>query len=88
MIVAVLPELSVTVRRTTQVFADAYAWVGLMPLPVAPSPMGLASTLHDMFLVAAAVAAVAVVASMFLRSVPLSRSTPIQNLPEAVDVAA
>ena len=57
-------------------------------LPVAPSPMGLASTLHDMFLVAAAVAAVAVVASMFLRSVPLSRSTPIQNPPEAVDVAA
>ena len=57
-------------------------------LPVAPSPMGLASTLHDMFLVAAAVAAVAVVASMFLRSVPLSRSTPIENLPEAVDVAA
>ena len=50
--------------------------------------MGLASTLHDMFLVAAAVAAVAVVASMFLRSVPLSRSTPIQNPPEAVDVAA
>jgi len=57
-------------------------------LPVPPSPMGLASTLHDMFLVAAAVAAVAVVASMFLRSVPLSRSTPIQNLAEAVDVAA
>ena len=57
-------------------------------LPVPPSPMGLASTLHDMFLVAAAVAAVAVVASMFLRSVPLSRSTPIQNPPEAVDVAA
>src|SRR3989454_10926113 len=57
-------------------------------LPAPPSPIGLASTLHDMFLVAAAVAAVAVIASVFLRQVPLTRSTAMQGAPEAVEAAA
>src|SRR6202165_233348 len=42
-------------------------------LPVPPSRIGLANTLHDLFLVAAAVAFVSVVASVFLKEVPLSR---------------
>jgi len=57
-------------------------------LPVPPSPIGLTSTLHDMFLVAAAVAAVAVIASVFLRQVPLTRSTVMESAPEAVEAAA
>ncbi len=36
--------------------------------------LGLASTLHDLFLIAALVAAVALVASVFLREVPLTRT--------------
>src|SRR5207253_11006984 len=43
-------------------------------LPVPPSRIGLAVTLHDMFLVAAGVAAVAVIVSVFLRQVPFMRS--------------
>ncbi len=57
-------------------------------LPVPPSRIGLAGTLHDMFLVAAAVAAVAVIASVFLRQVPLTRSTVTESAPEAVEAAA
>src|SRR3989442_620905 len=42
-------------------------------LPMPPSRMGLAVTLHDMFLVAAAGAAVAVIVRVFLRQGPLTR---------------
>jgi len=57
-------------------------------LPVPPSRMGLAVTLHDMFLVAAAVAAVAVIASVFLRPVPLMRSIKTESVPEVIEAAA
>lgn len=48
--------------------------------------VGLAGTLHDLFGVAAAVAAVAVVASVFLREVPLMRQA--ESLPDEVEAAA
>src|SRR5882672_5698944 len=57
-------------------------------LPVPPSRIGLASTLHDMFLVAAAVACVAVIASVFLRHVPLTRPAVADSEVEEVEVAA
>src|SRR5437660_4793262 len=57
-------------------------------LPVPPSRIGLAVTLHDMFLVAAGVAAVAVIVSVFLRQVPLMRSTTRESAPEVVEAAA
>src|SRR2546429_6621920 len=57
-------------------------------LPVPPSRIGLAGTLHDMFLVAAGVAAVAVIVSVFLRQVPLMRSTTRESAPEVVEAAA
>ncbi len=57
-------------------------------LPVPPSRIGLAVTLHDMFLVAAAVAAVAVIASVFLRQVPLTRSIKTASVPEVIEAAA
>jgi EmrB/QacA subfamily drug resistance transporter len=55
-------------------------------LPVPPSRIGLAATLHDLFLVAAAVAAVSVVVSVFLREVPLTRQA--ESLPEGIEAAA
>jgi EmrB/QacA subfamily drug resistance transporter len=55
-------------------------------LPIPPSRIGLAATLHDLFLVAAAVAAVSVVVSVFLREVPLTRQA--ENLPEGIEAAA
>jgi EmrB/QacA subfamily drug resistance transporter len=55
-------------------------------LPVPPSPFGLANTLHELFLVAAAVATVSVIASLALREVPLTRQ--VQSLPDDVEVAA
>jgi len=55
-------------------------------LPVPPSRVGLAGTLHDLFVVAAVVAAVAVVASMFLREVPLMQQA--EALPDPVEAAA
>jgi EmrB/QacA subfamily drug resistance transporter len=55
-------------------------------LPVPYSRLGLANTLHDLFLVAAAVAAVSVVASVFLREVPLTRQA--ETLPEGIEAAA
>jgi hypothetical protein len=57
-------------------------------LPVPPSRIGLAGTLHDMFLVAAGVAAVAVIVSVFLREVPLMRSTTRESVPDVVEAAA
>ncbi len=44
-------------------------------LPVPPSRVGLAGTLHDLFVGAAVVAALAVVASVLLREVPLTFRT-------------
>ena len=55
-------------------------------LPVAPTRIGLAATLHDLFLVAAVVAAVSVIACLALREVPLNRQA--ETLPEDVQVAA
>jgi EmrB/QacA subfamily drug resistance transporter len=47
--------------------------------------LGLAGTLHDLFLIAALVATVALVASVFLREVPLTRTAekPAENIEEA-----
>jgi EmrB/QacA subfamily drug resistance transporter len=55
-------------------------------LPVTPTRLGLASTLHDLFVAAAVVAAMAVVASVFLREVPLTQ--PAVEVPEAIEAAA
>ena len=55
-------------------------------LPVPPTRIGLAGTLHDLFLVAAAVAAVSVVACLLLRQVPLTREVTVT--PEVVEAAA
>src|SRR6266851_5568602 len=55
-------------------------------LPVPPSRVGLAGTLHDLFVVAAVVAAVAVVASVLLREVPLTQQA--EAVPDAVEAAA
>jgi len=41
-----------------------------------------------MFLVAAAVAAVAVIASVFLRHVPLTRPIKTESVPEVIEAAA
>jgi EmrB/QacA subfamily drug resistance transporter len=56
-------------------------------LPVPPSRIDLANTLHELFLVAAAVAFVAVVASVFLKEVPLSRQVEMPAA-EGVEVEA
>jgi EmrB/QacA subfamily drug resistance transporter len=48
--------------------------------------LALAGTLHDLFLIAAAVAAVALVASVFLREVPLAR--PAESSAETEEEAA
>jgi EmrB/QacA subfamily drug resistance transporter len=55
-------------------------------LPIPYSRLGLANTLHDMFLVAAAVAAVSVIASLFLKEVPLTREA--ESMPAAIEAAA
>ena len=55
-------------------------------LPIPYSRLGLASTLRDLFLVAAAVAAVSVIASLFLKEVPLTQEA--QTLPAAIEAAA
>jgi EmrB/QacA subfamily drug resistance transporter len=55
-------------------------------LPIPFSRLGLANTLHDLFLVAAAVAAVSVIASLFLREVPLTREA--ESMPAAIEAAA
>lgn len=55
-------------------------------LPVPPTRVGLANTLHELFFVAAAIATVSVVASLTLREVPLTRQ--VESLPEGVEVAA
>jgi EmrB/QacA subfamily drug resistance transporter len=55
-------------------------------LPIPYSRLGLANTLHDIFLVAAAVAAVSVIASLFLREVPLTREA--DSVPAAIEAAA
>ena len=57
-------------------------------LPVPPTRIGLASTLHDMFLAAAALAFVAVIVSVFLRHVPLARPAAAISASEEVEVAA
>ena len=55
-------------------------------MPVPYSRFGLASTLHDLFLAAAVVAAVSVVASVFLREVPLTREA--EGAPVEIEAAA
>jgi len=55
-------------------------------LPIPPSRLGLANTLHDLFVVAALVATVSVIASLFLREVPLNRQ--VVSVEEPVEVAA
>jgi EmrB/QacA subfamily drug resistance transporter len=54
-------------------------------LPAHASAIGLADALHDVFVIAAAVATVALIATFFLREVPLGRSTEQvrEALPEA-----
>ncbi|MHB8612600.1 MAG: MDR family MFS transporter [Candidatus Dormibacteraceae bacterium] len=58
-------------------------------LPARPSRLDLATTLHDLFLLAASVAVVSLIVSVFLREVPLTRpsETPVQAI-EGVEVAA
>jgi len=51
-----------------------------------PTRVALAGTLHDLFLLAALVALVALVVSVFLREVPLTKEA--QATPEAIEVAA
>ncbi|HEX6547713.1 MAG TPA: MDR family MFS transporter [Candidatus Dormibacteraeota bacterium] len=48
-------------------------------LPMPPSRTGLALALNDVFLLAAAVAVVALLATLFLREVPLGRSAPSRH---------
>jgi hypothetical protein len=55
-------------------------------LPIRPTPVELANTLHVLFLVAAVVATVSVLASLLLREVPLTREAT--SLPEGIEVAA
>jgi EmrB/QacA subfamily drug resistance transporter len=55
-------------------------------MPVPYSRLGLASTLHDLFLAAAVVAAVSVIASVFLREVPLTREA--EGVPVEIEAAA
>ncbi len=55
-------------------------------LPIPYSRLGLASTLRDLFMVAAVVAAVSVIASVFLREVPLIREA--EGTPVEVEAAA
>ncbi len=55
-------------------------------VPARPTPLALAPALDQVFLVAAGVAVVALVATLFLREVPLGRSTaapPVDAVPEA-----
>jgi len=55
-------------------------------MPVPYSRLGLAGTLHDLFLAAAVVAAVSVIASLFLREVPLTRQA--ESVPAEIEAAA
>lgn len=55
-------------------------------LPVPYSRLGLASALHDLFLVAAVVASVSVIASLFLKEVPLTREA--EAVPAVIEAAA
>ena len=48
--------------------------------------LGLAATLHDLFLIAALVATVALIATVFLREVPLSRTA--ENPSDEIEEAA
>jgi EmrB/QacA subfamily drug resistance transporter len=55
-------------------------------LPSRPTRLDLAGTLHDLFLLAALVAIVSVVVSVFLREVPLTRQS--ETRPEEIEIAA
>jgi hypothetical protein len=55
-------------------------------LPHQPSRAALAGTLHDLFILAALVAVVSLVVSVFLREVPLTKQS--QTTAEAIEVAA
>jgi hypothetical protein len=55
-------------------------------LPARPTRFDLAGTLHDLFLLAALVAVVSLIVSVFLREVPLTRESEMQ--PDAIEVAA
>jgi predicted MFS family arabinose efflux permease len=58
-------------------------------LPARPSRLDLAATLHDLFLLAAAVAVVSLIVSVFLREVPLTQQSeaPVPAI-EGVEAAA
>jgi len=66
----------------------------LLPADLAPSfdqligaaRLGLAATLHDLFLIAAIVATVALIATVFMREVPLTRTA--ERTVEEEEVAA
>ena len=55
-------------------------------LPSRPTRLDLAGTLHDLFLLAALVAIVSVIVSVFLREVPLTRQS--ETRPEEIEIAA
>jgi EmrB/QacA subfamily drug resistance transporter len=55
-------------------------------LPIHPTRLDLAGTLHDLFLLAALVAVVSVIVSVFLREVPLTQQS--ETRPEEIEIAA
>jgi MFS family permease len=55
-------------------------------LPIHPTRLDLAGTLHDLFLLAALVAIVSVIVSLFLREVPLRGQS--ETRPEEIEIAA
>lgn len=55
---------------------------------VGSSPVALAGTLHDLFLIAAAVAAVALIATLFLREVSFVRGAPSAEVEPEAEVRA
>jgi EmrB/QacA subfamily drug resistance transporter len=57
-------------------------------LPSRPSPAALAGTLHDLFLIAALVAVVSLVVSVFLREVPLTQEAQAPAEAQTIEVAA
>jgi hypothetical protein len=59
-----------------------------MPSDGVGSPVALAGTLHDLFLMAAAVAAVALIATVFLREVSFARGAASADVESEVEVRA
>jgi hypothetical protein len=59
-------------------------------LPVHPTRFDLAGTLHDLFLLAALVAVVSLIVSVFLREVPLTKEsqTPVEGVDLEIEAVA